>query len=391
VEKVESQKPMPHSFLTDLDAGVDINSKDYDFESSLRGWGDILRSRLHPRSLALGQTSAQDIEDEIRFFVEECDNVQGFHILCDTSEYHGDILSYIDDEFSSKCRVTFPLFPAKETLQWKDSASWLMSCFSSLHLAGTSSSLTVPLSCIQEFTLKPDIKRELPYLVYDLNQAYHTSAILASYLDTITLSYRTHDKAHSINDAYAGLTVKGWRFSGASVNLPFPLQPGVSVRKFLEERDEAELLWYGLSPNVALDNAWYQTFVLRGVADSSVVSEYIRFLSNTTMSLHSIEAPLPTLTPYPRIFSSHVSMRGSVDKSASRMDGFHVQSTPMLAGLHACPGVGDMLKSFCSLISKIDVRKLTGLELDKDIVNEKIEEMDQWSSAHSLDAEDDVL
>ncbi|RXN17060.1 misato -like protein [Labeo rohita] len=83
--------------------------KSYRLEGSVRVWSDFLKIHLHPRTISVinqynhdgeserlevfGQGEAllqgpvlEDLEDRLHFFVEECDYLQGFQVLCDLAD-----------------------------------------------------------------------------------------------------------------------------------------------------------------------------------------------------------------------------------------------------------------------------------------------------------------
>ncbi|NWS14804.1 MSTO1 protein, partial [Pachyramphus minor] len=107
---------------------------------SLRLWSDYLNVPLHPRSLhvirqylhdgdcgcleafAQGESLLQDpacveeLEDRLHFFVEECDYLQGFQVLCDLhngfSGVGAKVTELLHDEYSGKGILSWGLTPA---------------------------------------------------------------------------------------------------------------------------------------------------------------------------------------------------------------------------------------------------------------------------------------
>lgn len=384
LEKAPPPLDNRHPFIQDLDGGVDTNTKDYAFESSVRGWGDLLRARLHPRSVLAGyQKLEDDLEDRIRLYVEECDNIQGFQILVDATESYPEVLSFLEDEFSSKSRVAFPVVAGVGELSWRDAATRFIRTFLSYHDTAVLSSLTVPLSCVQELSVKPEVPQTFPDLSYSLEASYHTSAILASFIDTFSLTYRSKNNESQMSDVIAGLTSRGWKLSAASLALPFPMLPGTSLKETLEARVDEAPLWSSLTPGAVSADSLYQTLALRGVPDGGVLLEYMQYLSSTVTAVCSVHNSIPTLPPFPKFFSSHVSTRGSVDPSVSRMPGFDVNAAPVLAGLHASHTLGTMLSSVTSMASKINVQRLPLIDIEPDLLSERIETMNALASLHS--------
>ncbi|NXM04553.1 MSTO1 protein, partial [Tyrannus savana] len=107
---------------------------------SVRLWSDYLSVPLHPRSLhvirqylhdgdcgcleafAQGESLLQDpacleeLEDRLHFFVEECDYLQGFQVLCDLhdgfSGVGAKVTELLHDEYSGKGILSWGLTPA---------------------------------------------------------------------------------------------------------------------------------------------------------------------------------------------------------------------------------------------------------------------------------------
>ncbi|NWV06258.1 MSTO1 protein, partial [Ptilonorhynchus violaceus] len=106
---------------------------------SVRLWSDYLNVHLHPKSLyvirqylhdgdcgcleAFGQGESllqdpaclEELEDRLHFFVEECDYLQGFQVLCDLhngfSGVGAKVTELLHDEYSRKGILTWGLTP----------------------------------------------------------------------------------------------------------------------------------------------------------------------------------------------------------------------------------------------------------------------------------------
>ncbi|NXK22924.1 MSTO1 protein, partial [Arenaria interpres] len=113
---------------------------------SVRCWSDYLRVRLHPKSLyvipqymhdgdcgcleAFGQGESllqdpgcvEELEDRLHFYVEECDYLQGFQVLCDLhngfSGVGAKVTELLCDEYSGKGILTWGLTPVSNFSGW---------------------------------------------------------------------------------------------------------------------------------------------------------------------------------------------------------------------------------------------------------------------------------
>ncbi|NWT90940.1 MSTO1 protein, partial [Lanius ludovicianus] len=111
---------------------------------SVRLWSDYLNVHLHPKSVyvirqylhdgdcgcleAFGQGESllqdpaciEELEDRLHFYVEECDHLQGFQVLCDLhngfSGVGAKVTELLHDEYSRKGILTWGLTPALSTV-----------------------------------------------------------------------------------------------------------------------------------------------------------------------------------------------------------------------------------------------------------------------------------
>lgn len=76
---------------------------------------------------------------------------------------------------------------------------------------------------------------------------YHTSAILASALDTFTLKYRLKDTTYSLGDLCADLNQHNRKLAAASLCLPFSFNKDAYLIECLDNWDGP--LTQSISPN----------------------------------------------------------------------------------------------------------------------------------------------
>ncbi|NWW42902.1 MSTO1 protein, partial [Pedionomus torquatus] len=119
-------------------------SQDVPSGGSVRGWSRYLGVRLHPKSLyvvrqymqdgdcgcleAFGQGESllqdpgcvEELEDRLHFYVEECDYLQGFQVLCDLhdgfSGVGAKVTELLCDEYSGKGILSWGLTPASSNV-----------------------------------------------------------------------------------------------------------------------------------------------------------------------------------------------------------------------------------------------------------------------------------
>lgn len=203
-------------------------------------WMDFLDVHLHPKSaytlsdvlhgdesqpfdvFSAGQelwTQAKvrdAIEDNLHFFVEECDHLQGFHFLFDLcngfSGLSCGVLDLLADEFPSRGLLAANFIPPGITID-TDSHSlhyYLLTCGLALsQCANHSACLIIPLSVYQECWRHITQPRYFPSLQHDMTSRYQTSGVLAAALDCLSLPYRVQQPNLSIYELISSITSMG--------------------------------------------------------------------------------------------------------------------------------------------------------------------------------------
>lgn len=176
-------------------------------EEDVNVWSDYLYSRFHPRTVnlineyqfqnentpfdvfPLGRNLwsligfQEDFIDNIRWYVEECDNFQGFHVLNDCTDAFGGLstscLEYLQDEYDKKSTLTFPLIKSfysdheyksdeeRHKSLIKDSIRTLNTAFTFNSLASYSS-LYVPLCTGNSGWRQPGVPRQFYHTNYNV-------------------------------------------------------------------------------------------------------------------------------------------------------------------------------------------------------------------------------
>lgn len=231
-----------HQIALNNDLEAPLSHKD---PTSLR-WGDYSYTYYHPRSILvpthdistvqnitidgndeeslqfnnwlLGRnlwqrTSFRDqFEDNIRFYSEECDWMEGFQILADSAEHSGfsslsNIVShYIDDDYHKKVQLHFPISQfSSNFLQRRSVDPTITPSFKDwVGVLGKSMilyDLSLSTSAADAITPLCDISKN-PANFYDKfdsrESMYHSSSVIAAYLETITTPFRCSDISRRI-------------------------------------------------------------------------------------------------------------------------------------------------------------------------------------------------
>ncbi|XP_025714495.1 protein misato homolog 1 isoform X1 [Callorhinus ursinus] len=377
-------------------------------ESSSRVWSDFLRVHLHPRSIcmiqkynhdgeagrleAFGQGERllkeprylEELEDRLHFFVEECDSLQGFQILCDLHNGFSGVgataTELLRDEYSGRGIITWGLLPGPYSLgePQKNIYRLLNTAFGLVHVSAHSS-LVCPLSLGGSLGLRPEPPVTFPHLRYDATLPFHCAAILATALDTVTVPYRRRSSPVSMVQLADMLNSSGKKVATAAAAIPFPLVPGQCLPDALMQLGGATA-WTPLSACGRPSGARFaQSVVLRGLdkacltsrlapgtrlpsplhacdTGEDVLAQYLQQQQpRARSSAHLLLAPCKVVPPYPCLFSPSLGRHGLLlDGPPS---GAAVESIPVLGALCSSSTLGRALGDLARDLGKLDVRR----------------------------------
>lgn len=276
----------------------------------------------------------EELEDRLHFYVEECDYLQGFQILCDLHDGFSGVgakaAELLQDEYSGRGIITWGLLPAPyhRGEAQRNIYRLLNTAFGLVHLAAHSS-LVCPLSLGGSLGLRPEPPVNFPYLHYDATLPFHCSAILATALDTVTVPYRLCSSPVSMVHLADMLSFCGKKVVTAGATIPFPLAPGQSLPDSLMQFGGATP-WTPLSAcgEPSGTRCFAQSVVLRGIdrachtsqltpgtpppsslhactTGEEVLAQYLQQQQPRVMSSsHLLLTPCRVAPPYPHLFSS---------------------------------------------------------------------------------------
>ncbi|KAJ7307368.1 hypothetical protein JRQ81_009381 [Phrynocephalus forsythii] len=378
-------------------------------ETAAPAWPDFLRTPLHPRSIltihqyhhegdssrleAFGQGEKllqegaypDELEDRLHFYVEECDYLQGFQVLCDLQSGFSGVgaraTELLQDEYAGKGILTWGLTPVLQPTIPQRNFYQLMNTVLGLVKLSTHSSLFCPLSLNGSLGLRPQPPVSLPYLHYEPSLDYHTSAILAATLDTLTSPYRLQASPLSMVQLAEALTFSGRKVAAVTAAVPFPAShgqslpealcghqtslPGTSLSSCGEPRDE---------------HCFAQSVVLRGISKEhqvshipsgseprsvlhmcetgqEVLARYLYTVSPRTFSTsHLLQAPCRLLAPFPQFFSPLVNKHGFLLEKPLQTFAA-VESIPVFTALQASAALHKTLRALYEELRQVDVRR----------------------------------
>lgn len=378
--------------------------------TSTSGDGKEFDTFTNGRSLWKQNYLNETLMDKTRLYLEECNNCQGFQFLFDCVDGFTGLsikcLEEFEDDYG-KTMFTIPLLTPRSTLF--KACDQNMS--TSIRVANTAltfanlierSSLFLPLSTME--TCWRDVKnpRKFEGLNYLPDNLYQTSAILASYLDTVTLKYRLNSNSASSTTNLTGfcsdLSNYGRKLIAGGLAMPFPMNTTEDLIDCLD-RQSSSRLFTDLSPNCNIGSSRVvQSMVLRGVPDkrlkqplktskgqsqmaayrcessAEMMQLFYQCLNHASLShCSTAETGIRAMVPFPlEIFDSRVSQIGfqynrpGVERGPAEW----VQSFPTLATAQNHNDLADMISSLHREASRIKIEKIyrfkeTGLDPDE--------------------------
>lgn len=378
-------------------------------ENSVQFWTDFSKVHYHPQSLyevnglymdaqefnnyGVGKDvfsdnmRGEEMSDRLRFFIEECDHIQGIQYLVDDaggfSSLGADFLEHIADEYTN---TPVLLYAVREPSSYVNIRSQKRMISRDLHDA-------ISFSRLSPFC-KLYVPVGLPFLSnskastllnIDDKKAYHSSAVYASAMHSLSLPFRMETP---------GPTASSNCFAGASdingivqmltgeprQNMVAILDAAMPASSLIGKQDEQPLLssLQTLSPEIAKDTEdmlSVESMVIQGAlwsggerasvseVQDSICAAYEHTPNRPRFCHLSISpCPLPIPLPFPSIFNSVVGQHGLV--SGARLapvspskGSLHVQSIPMAARLRSTSAVMPFLKNRLENLRRFGIQR----------------------------------
>ncbi|KAG8171034.1 hypothetical protein JTE90_005176 [Oedothorax gibbosus] len=268
----------------------------YDFNRSDTVWSDFLKTNLHPRSFCLlndlvsaGDTNSIDlysngeemymkegkeqIEEALRRLSEDCDYLQGFHLIFDSynafAGVSSQILQYLDDEYKRVPSLCFPVYQDNKDTPIDDTKVQMHRLYAALNSMNSMNSYSTffsPLSFSNDIVKLSQPFISFPHLQYDRNLMYHTSAVLAAAIETLTSAYRLRSMKFSMWDITSAMSTYGRKLVSSSTSLPFPLAENTYLNAMVQG-DHPDYYMTSLTPfyKPKTEKTLFQSAVLRGI------------------------------------------------------------------------------------------------------------------------------
>jgi hypothetical protein len=436
IEVIESEKVQVPEFQKDLQQSGSAEDKNYNLKDTIENWPDFMYTRYHPKSMNIVKNyehhddfssldtftagaqlfASSDFEDEfcdnIRSYMEECNHCQGFQTLFDAVDGFSGLtikcLEYLEDEYS-KAIVAFPLFPPKvKNFQFADEAMSdsirIINTAYSYAKLSEHSSLFVPLSTMGRAWRTLDEPREFPFVSYESANQYHSSAILATFMDSMSLRYRLKDLNHSsfLSGFCSDLNGYNRKMCGAKIAMPFPMNEKEDLIDFLDRFDGDLMQTISPGTKIGTDRI-VQSVTLRGIpknrlkrplesaknqmkmaaykcsSTSEMMQLYYQCGLYASMShVTAIESRMRINSPFPKeFFDSRIAKNGFA-KEFQSADLADVKELPVMTAVQTSNDLSNTLENLHTNVSRIKIAKIprfndTGLEVEE--YNEILEQL----------------
>ncbi|KAL6273766.1 hypothetical protein ACE6H2_024458 [Prunus campanulata] len=365
-------------------------------ENGVQYWTDFSKVEYHPRSLyelsglwvdpqkfdnyGIGRESlsgglqGEEISERLRFFVEECDHIQGFQFIVDDSGGFSplavDVLESIADEYTNAPVLLYAVRGPGSSL---DPRSQKQRVSRKLHDAVSFSRLSSLCKLIVPVGL-PSLSRSKAstFLCVNDEKLYHCSAAYAATLHSLSLPFRMEPLGPTADSSYASGAVNVNEvvqiLSGqARQNMVPILDAAMPAPSLTGNQDGQTLLRHlqPLTPEIAKDIEDLQSVESISVhgalgpggqrASVSEVKDMVHaaYEHATTRPmfchLSVAQCPLPIPLPFPSIFGNRVGQHGEllgtpIIDSPPR-GSLDVHSIPMAARLRSSSAVLPFLEN----------------------------------------------
>ncbi|CAH8391839.1 unnamed protein product [Eruca vesicaria subsp. sativa] len=397
--EVDTQRSKPRNknlFQQNLYEEAEIEDKDIVgcLDETVECWTDFSKSHYHPQSLyelnglwmdsqdfnnyGIGKdvfseaSRGDEITDRLRFFVEECDHIQGVNFLVDDSggfsALAGDFLETMADEYTN---IPVLLYSLRSPVSQKKTVS------SKLHDAISFSRLSSFCKLFTPMGL-PSLSGS-KYLNLGDEKPYRSSAVYAAALHSSTLPFRMQNTSldsSEVSNAMDVNTLVQLLTSRGRQNIVAILDSAMPIGKELEKTLLTDLLT--LTPEVTEDvedNLSAESMCVLGALSSedkeALVSEVRNAVDacyeqrdNTKplfCNLSVSRCPLPVPLPFPSIFGNLVGRKGEILSSPVVSDSVYrgsldVHSVPVATRWRSSSAVLPFLESRMGNLEKLGIQ-----------------------------------
>lgn len=367
-------------------------------DTDIRYWSDFNRVFLHPRTLqrlpdladwesAEGDwyagkdvferhVSETDLmEESLRQFIEECDNIQGLQVINDTGSFGGftnAFLTSFRDDFPKLPCLAFPLLSSAVSsgLDPENDLAMRKVVNDALFINSLDglATMTVPIHSPETWAAG----EWLEGISLNRNSTHQTSAVLSAHIESVTLPLRLKGSAEDLASVCGTLNWGGGnRFAHLSGMLPLP--PSLVPERDFDRKihDFSVQLTTGSKVRPATVNRYdyARIYVSRGFSsfDRRQLDQWTESQRPLPQSIYAPAYPIPT--SFPSFFTSPPAPSPAQPAHPSRVQN-RLPSTRMLSSLHTTPQTSRFFGAYASAVDKCarlrpDVLGAMGVEKDE--------------------------
>ncbi|KAJ0963416.1 hypothetical protein J5N97_028538 [Dioscorea zingiberensis] len=354
-------------------------------ENGVQYWTDFSKVQYHPRSLfelhgswadlqkfdnyGIGKDilseglQVEEMNERLRFFVEECDRIQGIQFIVDDSGGFSSVAATFLEDIADDYRNTpVLLYTARSPSSYGNVMSKNESISRSLHDAISFSRLSSLCKLMVPIGLPSLSKSKFSLLHVEDKKLFHSSAVYAASIHSISIPFRMEMLGPVANSSYA---IGAMNFGEAiqmltgqaSQNMVSTLDVAMPAPSSIDEKRQGSILrsLHSLTPEIkddAVDFHAVETMIIHGALYSgghrasvsqvkdSICASYENepqkpLFSHLTVAL----CPLPIPLPFPSIFKSQVGRNGELLPGPTQGDqpkgALDIDSVPMAARLRS--------------------------------------------------------
>ncbi|XP_042421679.1 protein misato homolog 1-like isoform X1 [Zingiber officinale] len=395
-------------------------------ENDVKFWTDFSKVQYHPQSLyelnnswtdinkfdnygigkdvLSGGLLLEEMNERLRFFIEECDHIQGIQFVVDDfggfSAAAVEILEDIADEYTN---TPVLLYSVRDPCVYANAINQ-KSIARALHDAVSFSRLSSYCHLMIPVGL-PSVRRAFsPLLLVEDHKPYHTSAVYASSMHSISIPFRMQMPGPATSSTFtSGAMDVGeivHTLSGQSrQNMVTSLAIAMPPPSLIEENNQGTILrnLRSLTPELKEDHEDLlatESLVVQGAfysdghratlsqVEDSLCAAYQREPSKPLFSRLSVAlCPLPVPLPFPSIFGSKIGQHGELEYDAVQgvrpRGSLDVESIPMATRLRSSCAIVPFLEKRSGDLRKYGIARgapgaglLCGWGFEKDEVDD---------------------
>uniref|UniRef100_A0A0D3FG15 DML1/Misato tubulin domain-containing protein n=1 Tax=Oryza barthii TaxID=65489 RepID=A0A0D3FG15_9ORYZ len=373
----EGQNPSTSNGASNSQKSVEDKDLIDCLENSVNFWTDYSKVQYHPQSLyelhgswtdfdkfdnygsaqevVSDWSQIEEMNERLRFFVEECDHIQGIQFIVDDSGGFSSVaaqfLENIADDYTNTPVLLYcvrdPMTLGSSRRNQRESIMRALHDAVSFSKLSSFCNLMVPIG-------PPSLSRSYmsSYLYIQDEKPFHASAVCAAAIHSITVPFRlqqtgpSSDLAHSSGNLDIGellhiLSDQGRQNMVTALDVAMPA-PSLTDR---DAMGNIEMKLHSLTPEISDEDE--DPYSVESLVDFHITSERLVYEARETKPkfshLSASLCPLPVPLPFPSIFRGNIGRHGEIlsdhAEESQPKGSLDIESIPMAARLRSSSAV----------------------------------------------------